>query len=129
MYRRRRNRRPPQYNYSTTHFPALGNPTKEANHNNWEQILANAEKEVTIIVDNDIFDNNNIIESEEMINEMEERYLMYQFEDDMRYGINRMNEWDRGYYEGNPYFYSWEYEKMHNFTEDLEEDIEADELD
>ena len=129
MYRRRRNRRPPQYEYSTAKFPALGNPTKEANHNNWEQILANAEKEVIIIVDNDMFDNNNIIESEEMINEMEERYLMYQFEDDMRYGINRMNEWDRGYYEGNPYFYSWEYEKMHNFTEDLEDDIEADELD
>jgi hypothetical protein len=46
----------------------------------------------------------------------------------MRYGIDRMNEWDRGYYKGNPYFYSWEYNKMLHFTEEVEGDL-VDELD
>ena len=82
----------------------------------------------TVIENTDIYDNIDILEAEEIIYELEERNEIYKQEDDMRYGIHRMNEWDRGYYEGNPYYYSWEYNKMHQFTEEVEGDME-DELD
>ena len=75
-----------------------------------------------------MYDNLYILEAEEQMAELDERNNIYKQEDDMRYGINRMNEWDRGYYEGNPYLYSWEYDKMHDFTEALGGDME-DELD
>jgi len=134
MYRRNRigrtgkTQRVPKYSYSTTQFPALGRPTKENNQKNWEHIVAKDEQEETVIVEADLYDNIDIMVAEEMISELEERNEIYKWEDDMRYGIDRMNEWDRGYYEGNPYYYSWEYNKMHHFTEEVEGDM-VDELD
>jgi hypothetical protein len=128
LYRLGRVHRVPKYSYSNAQFPALGHPTKETNQTNWEHKVAKDEDVESVIENTDIYDNIDILEAEEIIYELEERNEIYKQEDDMRYGIHRMNEWDRGYYEGNPYYYSWEYNKMHQFTEEVEGDME-DELD
>ena len=120
--------RKPQYKYSNDQFPAFGIHMHVPSKSNWEHIVAKDEQSDTVVVEDNIYDNIDILEAEEMIYELEERDEIYKREDDMRYGINRMTEWDRGYYKGNPYLYSWEYNKMDKFTEDLEGDME-DELD
>jgi hypothetical protein len=128
LYRLGRAHRVPKYSYSNAQFPALCREGKAINQKNWEHIVAPYEQEENIIADNEMYDNLYILEAEEQMAELDERNNIYKQEDDMRYGINRMNEWDRGYYEGNPYLYSWEYDKMHDFTEALGGDME-DELD
>lgn len=129
MYRRRRAQRKPTYNYSSEQYPELCKQTMTNKHTNWEHILATSKEEETMEVENNIFDNNAFLEVEEIIQELEERNETYKWEDEMRYGIGRMNEWDRGYYNGNPYIYSWEFEKMQFFTEASEGEMEDDELD
>ena len=42
------------------------------------------------------------------LNKLDKRLERYDLEDEMSFGINRMNEFDRGYYHDNPYCYSWE---------------------
>lgn len=52
-----------------------------------------------------------------------EQYNSY---DDMRYGINRMDEWDRGYYSDNPYCYSWEVNNIPLSEEYYDSDSESE---
>ena len=60
----------------------------------------------------------------------EKQLAKYDWEDTMRLGIGRMNEFDRGYYEDNPYCYGWEIDNIPQPTleEDYYEDNEEDEL-
>ena len=65
----------------------------------------------------------------------EKQLAKYDWEDTMRLGINRMNEWDRGYYEDNPYCYSWEIDSIPQSTveedyyeEDSEDEFSEEEL-
>ena len=128
MYRRKQAQRTPPYTYEHTHYPALCQAGNIYKHNGWDPTITDTNLEETVLDKTDIFNNNKSIEAEEIIKSLEERTENYKWEDDMRYGINRMYEWDRGYYEGNPYIYGWEYDKMYYFTEELEPDVE-DELD
>ena len=41
-----------------------------------------------------------------------DRLERYDWEDEMRLGISRMNEFDRGYYIDNPYCYVWEIDQI-----------------
>ena len=60
----------------------------------------------------------------------EKQLAQYDWEDTMRLGIGRMNEWDRGYYEDNPYCYGWEIDSIPQptFEEDYYEENNEDEL-
>lgn len=52
------------------------------------------------------------------------------WEDTMRLGIGRMNEFDRGYYKDNPYCYGWEINNIPNptYEEDYYEEVIDDEF-
>lgn len=127
MYRRKNSQRTRSYAYEQSHYPALCPVGNLYKHKGWDPTITVTNLEEIVLDKTDIF-NNNSIEAEEIIKSLEERTENYKWEDDMRYGINRMDEWDRGYYEGNPYIYGWEYDKMYSFTEELDPDVE-DELD
>ena len=60
----------------------------------------------------------------------EKQLAQYDWEDTMRLGIGRMNEWDRGYYEDNPYCYGWEINSIAypTYEEDYYEENSDDEL-
>lgn len=128
MYRRNYSQRTRPYAYEQSHYPALCPVGYRYKHKGWNPTITVTNLEEIVVDNRDIFNNNNSIEAEEIIKSLEERTANYKWEDDMMYGINRMDEWDRGYYEGNPYIYGWEYDKMYSFTEELEPDVE-DELD
>lgn len=128
MYRRSRSQRVRQYTYERSQYPELCKAVKRDQHKEWEPIIPVSKLEETGKMEKDIFDNKASLEVEELINSLEERNEKYKWEDSMSYGVNRMNEWDRGYYEGNPYIYGWECAKMCDFTEELGGDVD-DELD
>ena len=46
------------------------------------------------------------------INSYEKMLLRREWEDSVRLEISKLEEFDRGYYEDNPYCYSWEYDKI-----------------
>lgn len=52
-----------------------------------------------------------------------DRLERYDWEDEMRLGISRMNEFDRGYYIDNPYCYVWEIDQI-PFDEEYYENLE-----
>ena len=60
----------------------------------------------------------------------EKQLAQYDWEDTMRLGIGRMNEWDRGYYEDNPYCYGWEMDSIPKptYEEDYYKENSDDEL-
>ena len=60
----------------------------------------------------------------------EKQLAQYDWEDTMRLGIGRMNEWDRGYYKDNPYCYGWEIDSIPKptYEEDYYEENSDDEL-
>tara|TARA_Y100000748_G_scaffold303585_1_gene309146 strand:+ start:374 stop:802 length:429 start_codon:yes stop_codon:yes gene_type:complete len=60
----------------------------------------------------------------------EKQLAQYDWEDTMRLGIGRMNEWDRGYYQDNPYCYGWEMDSIPKptYEEDYYEENSDDEL-
>ena len=60
----------------------------------------------------------------------EKQLAQYDWEDTVRLGIGRMNEWDRGYYEDNPYCYGWEMNSIAypTYEEDYYEENSDDEL-
>lgn len=76
---------------------------------------------------------NKLIQQEKLWNIAcrEKQLAQYDWEDTMRLGIGRMNEFDRGYYEDNPYSYGWEIDNIPKPTleEDYYEDNEEDEED
>ena len=81
---------------------------------------------------------NKLIQQEKLWNIAcrEKQLAHYDWEHTMRLGIGRMNEFDRGYYEDNPYCYGWEMDNIptptveEDYYEDNEEDIlSEDELD
>ena len=60
----------------------------------------------------------------------EVRLERYEYEDHMRLGLNRMDEFDRGYYEDNPWCYSWEIDTIpldETYYDELMEDEEEEE--
>ena len=75
---------------------------------------------------------NKLIQQEKLWNIAcrEKQLAQYDWEDTMRLGIGRMNEFDRGYYEDNPYCYSWEIDNIPQptFEEDYYEENIEDEL-
>ena len=60
----------------------------------------------------------------------EKQLAHYDWEDTIRLGIGRMNEFDRGYYVDNPYCYSWEIDNIPRptYEEDYYEENSDDEL-
>ncbi len=56
------------------------------------------------------------------INKYEKVLLRREYEDSVRLEISNLEEYDRGYYEDNPYCYGWEINKMpfdENYYENL----------
>ena len=64
------------------------------------------------------------------INCREKQLDHYDWEDTMRLGIGRMNEFDRGYYVDNPYCYGWEIDNIPKptYEEDYYEEVMDDEF-
>ena len=75
---------------------------------------------------------NKLIQQEKLWNIAcrEKQLAQYDWEDTMRLGIGRMNEFDRGYYEDNPYCYGWEIDNIPKptYEEDYYEEVIDDEL-
>ena len=128
MYRRNRRQRVHQYTYDPRMYPKLCPVRMPEKHIDWEQILSVSNLEKPVESTTALFNNKKSMKVEGIIHLLETRIENYKCEDDMRYGICRMNEWDRGYYKGNSYIYGWEWDKMYDFTEELEGDVD-DELD
>ena len=80
---------------------------------------------------------NKLIQQEKLWNiaNREKQLTHYDWEDSIRLGIGRMNEFDRGYYKDNPYCYSWEIDNIPQptfeedyYEENIEDELSEDEL-